>query len=187
MGQGFHWSARTTAAVCRACIIAGSDGYGAAFENSSDLDAQAAELNAAVTYLEASQGIKPHNIVVLAASYGTEILIEALKRNSALCGAIVFAPLLIGREALSNIEPLQYRGAVIAFHGARDPLCPPSVAVEYLRRLFARSFVHRSAVSWRVFGNDGHRFSGTASLQEMYATIECTVTGSCDGVMRGGR
>ena len=156
----------------------GSTGYGAGFENTSDPDVQASDLAASVSYLEVSRGIKAEHIVVVASSYGTTVLLNALRQNPDLCKVVVFAPFLGGGNEYRNTEPIDFAGIVLAFHGARDPISKPEAAFYSLSTLFNnKSAEHK--FYWRTFDDEAHGFARINSLQEIYGTIICAMNAAC--------
>ena len=156
----------------------GSTGYGADFENTASPDVQASDLAASVRYLEVSRGIKAEHIVVVASSYGTTVLLNALRQNPSLCKVIVFAPFLGGSNEYRNTEPIDFAGIVLAFHGARDPISKPEAAFYSLSTLFNnKSAEHK--FYWRTFDDEAHGFARINSLQEIYGTILCAANDAC--------
>jgi dipeptidyl aminopeptidase/acylaminoacyl peptidase len=156
----------------------GSTGYGADFENTDRPDVQASDLAASVRYLEASRGIKAEHIVVVASSYGTTVLLNALRQNPDLCKVIVFAPFLGGGDEYRNSEPIDFEGIVLAFHGARDPISRPEAAFYSLSTLFSNKGV-KNKFYWRTFDDEAHGFARINSLQEIYGTIVCAANAAC--------
>jgi pimeloyl-ACP methyl ester carboxylesterase len=156
----------------------GSTGYGAGFENTTDADVQSSDLEASIRYLEVSRGIKGEHIVVLASSYGTTVLMHALRRHPDLCKMIVFSPFLGGRDGYINPVPIEFTGTVLAFHGARDPISKPGAALYYIGLLFDHeALAHR--FYWRIFDDEAHGFARIDSLQEIYGTIICATNAAC--------
>lgn len=156
----------------------GSTGYGAAFENTDSPDVQASDLAASIRYLEVSRGIKAEHIVVVASSYGTTVLLDALRQNPNLCKVIVFAPFLSGGDEYRNSEPIDFAGLVLAFHGARDPISKPEAAFYSLSILFSNTALEHKFY-WRTFDDEAHGFARINSLQEIYGTILCAVNAAC--------
>lgn len=150
----------------------GSSGYGSEYESIMNLDVQTNDVLAAVRYLSMSQGISPEHIVVVASSYGTRVVLGALRLDPHMCGIVIFAPFLARPTEIDSDVPLPFDGMVLAFHGQNDPISDPQTALVSLRKIF-KIAVSRDRFYWRQFDREGHGFSRISSLQEEYGTISC--------------
>jgi dienelactone hydrolase len=100
----------------------GSSGYGRTYERRARLDQVARELIETCKYLTARENISPTEVTVVAASYGTSVLLQALVRQPTMCGLIVLYPFLPDPSDLDRARDIPFRGTVIAFHGLQDPI-----------------------------------------------------------------
>ncbi|WP_158789370.1 prolyl oligopeptidase family serine peptidase [Granulicella sp. L46] len=178
--QPFREAFRSHGYTVVALNYGGSSGYGKQYERYGDLDSQSDDLIATIQYLSINRKVMSDHITVLASSYGSRVLLRALRREPDLATTIVFAPFLAAPSDIKDL--IRFQGTVLAFHGRRDSISNPRFAFEALQKVFPTA-VLRGKLYWREFDDEAHGSNRISSIQEEYGTIICAVEpSSCNKV-----
>jgi len=147
----------------------GSSGYGANFERRSKISQQSAELQGVVEWAKQHWPALADHVVIGGSSYGTRIILEAVRENPGICRKIVLTSTLMRSD-----EPLvPFNGNVIIFHGESDQIAPIIPTLWALWRAIKLENTEDSHMIWSVVRQEGH---GLGSLRSQLEIADAATT-----------
>ena len=143
----------------------GSTGYGRAFENAgSDLGAQVSDVLASRDFVTQHFGVPKERIIAFGESYGACLVAIALAREQDAFGGTMLLSTMpcIAPPTLAPSHPPR---RLVAFHGERDPLSPPSQARTFLEATLG------TAGNFTVLAGEGHIIHSVSSWARTYEVL----------------
>ncbi|HEX8794347.1 MAG TPA: N-acetylmuramoyl-L-alanine amidase [Polyangiaceae bacterium] len=140
----------------------GSRGHGWSFEQSGGLEERVADVAAAVDWVVGRLGVARERCIVFGSSYGADLVARASAEGRLGDAPIALVSLLRSGPVRAAVA---WPRAMLAFHGAADPLAPLGAARSFLEQTFGADAVDGS---WYDLPGEGHGLHRSASWETVF-------------------